>query len=114
MQRHGTAERLRYWPKLVDPVTVIAVRVSHDQPIQAGDAGGEQLLAKVGATVDEQLRAGALDQDRGSQAIVARLIRVTLSPLVPDFRYARRRPAAENSDSHAAFGNSLKKFAVVA
>ena len=81
----------------------------------AADLGREQLLAKVRPAIDQDPLAAALDQDRGAQARIARLVRVALAPVVADLRDAGRRPAAEDPDLHAAaLLNSLKKLAVVA
>ena len=102
MQRHRAADRLRYRPKLVDAVAMIAVGMGDDHPIEAADIGRKQLLAKVGTTIDEHAFAGAFDQDRSAQPSIARLIRIALAPLVPDLRDAGRRPAAEDPDLHAA------------
>ena len=60
---HGTANRLRYRPKLVDAVAMVAVRMGDDDPVETADAGGKQLLAKVGPAVHEQALVRAFDQD---------------------------------------------------
>src|SRR5947209_19307254 len=79
--------------------------------------GGEQWLTQVRPAVDQQAFAGAFDQNRGTQAGIARLVRIALSPFVPDLRHARRCAAAEDADLQGAypcaFLNSLKKLAVV-
>src|SRR3954470_23026582 len=50
---HGTANRLRYRPKLVNAVAMVAVSVGDDNSVEKTNTGGKQLLAKVGATVRE-------------------------------------------------------------
>ena len=79
------------------------------------DLGGEQLLAQVGAAIDQQALAAAFDQDRRAGAAVARLGGIAIAPVIADARNARRRPAAEDAEFHAAaFPNNRKKLAVVA
>ena len=85
---------------------MIAVRVSDDDAGELLDLRGEQLLPKVGPAIDQHALAGALDQDRGAQARVARLGGIALAPLVPDLRHAGRRAAAEDPDLHACLGLS--------
>ena len=117
MKRHGTADGRGHRPKLVDPVTMVAVGVGHDHAVDPRDFGREQLLTKIGPAVDEHPLPAALHQDRGAKAGVAWLLRVALAPFVADLGNAGRRPAAQNADFHAsglwAFPNNLKKLAVV-
>ncbi len=63
---HGTANRLRYRPKLVYAVAMVAVRMSDDDSVETADTGGKQLLAKVWATVDEQALVRAFNENGGS------------------------------------------------
>jgi len=44
MERHRTRHGLRDRPKLIDPVAMVTMRVSHDHAVEAADAGGQQLL----------------------------------------------------------------------
>src|SRR4051812_11326417 len=94
-------------------MTMVTVGVGDDDAIEPVHLRGEQLLAKVRAAIDQHALAGALDQDRRPQAIIARLTGIALAPFVPDLRHARRGAAAEDTNLHAALLNNLKKFAVV-
>src|SRR3954469_11824908 len=98
IQRNCTAECRSNRPQIVDPVNVIAVIVGNNHPMKMADFSVEQLLTKVRAAVDEDMLAAALDQDRRTQAPVARLIWIALTPLVADLGNAGRRPAAEDAD----------------
>ena len=54
MQRHRFAERLGERPQIVDAVDMVGVVVGDDQRVDPPDAAFQQLLAKVGAAIDEQ------------------------------------------------------------
>src|SRR4051794_25445534 len=99
-------------------MAMIAVRVRDDHGIQRADAGLEQLPAKVGPAVDEDLCPFAFDQNGGAQARVARLGGGAASPVIADLWEAGRRPAPQDPDSQSAgpwaLLKSLKKLAVVA
>jgi hypothetical protein len=43
---------------------MVAMTVSHDHSVEPLHSGSEQLLTKVGPTVDQDALAAALDQDR--------------------------------------------------
>ena len=116
MERHRAAKMLRDLPQIVDAVAMVGMIVGDDDPVDAGDVRRQQLLAQIGAAIDQQALAAAFDQDRrsgcggccgsaGSQSPQSLPIRGT--PVdVPQPRIA---------DLHAAaFPNSLKKLAVVA
>jgi hypothetical protein len=75
-------------------VAVIAMGMGDDHAVEAADFRRQQLLAQVRTAVDQHALAGALDEDRAPQAIIARLLRIAQPPLVPDLGDASRRPAA--------------------
>ena len=102
MERHRSPDRRRHGSKLVEAVTVITVGMGDDHAVEAADVGAQQLLAKVGPAIDQHALTRACHQDRGAQAGIARLIGVALAPFVADLGDSGRRPAAENSDFHAA------------
>ena len=49
---YGPVNRLREWSKLIDPMHMVAMVVGDDQRIDLPDTRGEQLLAKIGPTID--------------------------------------------------------------
>src|SRR5689334_8152386 len=112
VERHGTVENLRQRPKLADAVNMVAMVMGDYHRIDATDMRRQQLLAKVWTAIDEDVIAPTLHQDRGPQAVVARLGRIALPPFIADLRDPGRRPAAEDPYLHAALLNNLKKFAV--
>src|SRR6476659_8107985 len=114
MKRHRSTNRLGDGPQLIDPIAMIAMHVRDDEAVEVIYPGREQLLAQVRTAIDEHPLLVAFDKDRGAQAGISRLLGIALTPFVADLGNAGRRPAAENSDFHAALLNSLKKFAVVA
>ena len=58
--------------------------------------------------------AGAFDQDRRAQPIIARFGGIAAAPVIADLRDAGRRAATEDPKLHpSALLKSLKKFAVV-
>src|SRR4029079_2041066 len=111
---HRAAYRRRDRAKLVDAVAMVAMGVGDDHCVEGPDTGVEQLLAQVRTAIDQDLRAGAFDQDRRAQPAIARLFRIAPPPVIADLGDAGRRPAAEDPDFHAALLNNLKKLAVVA
>lgn len=61
---------------------MVCMVVSDDQPIDIGEFGGKQLLAKIGPAIDQQMLAPTLDDDRGSGATVLRLAGIAVAPVV--------------------------------
>jgi hypothetical protein len=68
--------------------------MGHNDAVKALDFGSEQLLTQVWAAIDQHAFAPALNQDRGAQPRIARLVRITLAPVVADLGNAGRRPTA--------------------
>lgn len=58
-----SANRGRYRPKFIDPMTMISVRVRDDHGIDRTDARVQQLLTKIGTAVHEYARAGAFHEN---------------------------------------------------
>ena len=81
---------------------MVGMVVGPDHRVDVADIGVEQLLAQVGAGVDQDPR-----RRRGSTRIetraaaVARLGRVAVAPVIADPRHAGRRAAAEHPQLHA-------------
>ena len=86
-------------------------------PFRLLTSAREQLLTQVRSAIDQHVLAGAFDQDRRSQARIARLSGIAQTPVVPDLRHAGRRSATEDPDLQTvalwALLNNLKKLAVV-
>src|SRR4051812_32542534 len=53
IKRNRGTQRLRDRPQLVDPVTMIAVGVRHDQAIELSNLCVEQLLAQIGSAINQ-------------------------------------------------------------
>src|SRR4029078_4606611 len=77
VKRHRAVDRLRHGPKLVDAGAMVAMRVRDDDAAKLPPLRCKKLLAKVGPAVDQDPLTGAFDEDRGPQASIARLLRVT-------------------------------------
>src|ERR1700746_1312544 len=99
-------------------MAMVPMDMGDDHAGKARNLGGKQLLAQVGAAVDQESLAGTFNQDRGPKARIARLRRIALAPFVPDLRDARGSPAAGNPNFQPAIPwallNNLKKMGVVA
>ena len=87
---HRRAARWKRLPQIVDAVAMIGMVVGPDHRVDVADAGIEQLLAQVGAGVDQDPRPVMLDQDRDPAAAVARLVRDRSRP-------SHCRPAARRT-----------------
>ena len=66
-------------------MAMVAMGVGDDHAVEAADLGREQLLAKVGPAIDEHALAGAFDQDRRAQAVIARLSGIAWPQSLPIF-----------------------------
>ena len=55
---------MRNLPEIVDAMAMVSMVVSDDNMIDVNDIGSQQLLAQVGATIDEHSFAVAVDHDR--------------------------------------------------
>src|SRR5579871_1558549 len=96
---------------------MIGMRMGQQQGVDLMCAGIEQLLAQVGAAVDQHALPAASDQQRAAPPPVAWLGRVAAAPFRTDRRDAPGRAAAEQCDLHAAgrpaLANSRKKLSLV-
>jgi hypothetical protein len=73
-------------PKVVDPVAVIGMVVSDNDPINVSQPGNQQLFAKVRPAIHQQLLTSAFDEDRRSGAPVSRFGGIAVAPVVADPR----------------------------
>lgn len=83
---------------------MVGVVVGDDEGVDLAEVGIEQLLAKIGPAIHQQALSGALDQKRGAQAPVARLMYVAGAPVGADPGHARRNAAAQDPKPHAPPG----------
>ena len=93
-------------PDLVNSMNVVGVRMSQQDGIEPGNAETEQLFAKIGRHVDEDLGrgavlAGVLDEKRTAPAPVFRIVAIAGAPALADARNSAGGSAAENGEGQA-------------
>src|SRR6266404_3632185 len=87
-------------PRVVQPETVIGVRVREQNRGQMLEAYAKCLLAKVRRGIDEDVLTPMFDQHRGAEPVVARVIRQTGVAFAADGRNADGCARAEKGDPH--------------
>ena len=80
-------------PDLVNSMNMVGVRMGQQDGVEPGNAELEQLFAKIGRHVDEELGrgavfAGVLDEDRTAPAPVFRIVAIAGAPALADARDA--------------------------
>ncbi|MEZ5836851.1 MAG: hypothetical protein R3D03_14125 [Geminicoccaceae bacterium] len=94
---------------------VIGMGMGVDQGGDAGDAGGQALIAQVGACVEQHLFAGGFEEDAAAAAAVARIANGRQRSRIRSAD-AGTRAASQNGNSHAGRSALLirrKKLSVV-
>jgi hypothetical protein len=74
--------------EVVDTVAVIGMIVGPDDGIDRTDPGRQQLLAHVGAGIDQNSGIAMLDQGRTAHSSIAWLGRIASPPIIADPRHA--------------------------
>src|SRR4051794_11466394 len=109
-RRHRIRERLNRLalPEIeradvVEAHEVIGVGVREEDEVEPWDRELQELQAKVGTRVDEEVLAGVLDLDGLAQSFVARVGRRADVARASDYGDAGGCSAAEESDAHKRF-----------
>ena len=88
-------------PQIIDAVAMIGMIVRPEDGIEGVQAGVEELLAKIGAGVDQDGRVVVNDRDRGPPAPVSRLLRIAGAPVAADPGDTEGGSAAEQAKPNA-------------
>ncbi len=83
---------------------MVGVVVGVEHAVDPIDAGAQNLLAQIGAGIDQHRRAlaavEALHHHRAAAAAVLRVGRIAVAPEAADARHPARRTAAEDGEAH--------------
>src|SRR5262249_5756835 len=91
-----------YGPRVVQPKTMIGMRMGEEDCGYMLEPDAKRLLAKIRRSVYENILAVVFDQDRSTETLIARVIRQTGVALAAHRRDADRCARAQKTDLHRA------------